>query len=73
MNSNTASNRLCIFGPLLIGLVTPSLVMFFLAVFVGHVSPHSAAIDILQRQFAKGHNLFLIALFGLIPLTLYSG
>lgn len=50
-----------------IGLVTPSLVIFCLEVGVGQSQPRRAVALILERQFAEGHNLFLLALFGLIP------
>jgi hypothetical protein len=53
--------------PLFIGLIIPSAVIFYLEVFVGHVSPATAFLDIGRRQFAEGHNLFLLALIGLIP------
>lgn len=53
--------------PLAVGLLVPSLIIFFLEVSVGHISPLASAKDILRRQFAEGHNLFLLALFGLIP------
>jgi hypothetical protein len=55
-----------------VGLITPSLVIFCLEVFVGHIAPTSSIADILRRQFAEGHNLFLIALFGLIPFAVLS-
>ncbi len=54
-------------GPLAIGIITPSFIIFSLEVFVGHISPLASAADILRRQFAEGDNLFLLALLGLIP------
>jgi hypothetical protein len=64
--------RLHIYLPLVAGILTPSLVIFVLKVFVGRrfvgrVSPLTAAIDILHRQFAAGQNLFLLMLFAMIP------
>jgi len=55
-----------------IGLVSPSAIIFCLEVFVGHIGPITSIADILRRQFAEGDNLFLIALFGLIPFALLS-
>ena len=55
-----------------VGLIAPSLVIFCLEVFVGHINPRASITDILRRQFAEGHNLFLIALFGLIPFAVLS-
>ncbi len=59
-------------GPLAIGILTPSLIIFCLEIFVGHISPIASAQDILRRQFAEGHNLFLLALLGLIPFAALS-
>lgn len=61
------SRAFWIIAPLAIGLLTPSLIIFFLEVFVAHMSPFASAIGILRRQFAEGENLFLIAVIGLIP------
>ena len=58
--------------PLVIGLIVPSLVIFYLEVFVGHISPLAAVADILERQFSEGNNLFLLAAFGLIPFAALS-
>lgn len=57
---------------LLTGLATPSLVIFVVMVTVGGVGPATAAADILRRQFAEGHNLFLIAAIGLVPFVVLS-
>jgi hypothetical protein len=53
--------------PIVVAFVTPSLVIFCLAVFVGGIPPLDALGDIAHRQFASGHNLFLVAVIGLIP------
>lgn len=58
--------------PLITGLLVPSLVIFYLEVFVGQVSPFMAVADILERQFSEGNNLFLLAIFGLIPFIALS-
>src|SRR5437879_5466095 len=58
--------------PLAVGLLTPSIITFCLEIFVGRINPFSSVVDILRRQFAEGENLFLIALFGLIPFALLS-
>ncbi len=55
-----------------IGLVLPSLIIFCLEIFVGHIPPLTSLADILRRQFAAGHNLFLLAAFGLIPFAALS-
>lgn len=55
-----------------IGLVTPSLVIFCLMVFVGGIDPMTSIVDISRRQFAQGHNLFWLAVFGLIPFIAHS-
>jgi len=57
---------------LAIGLVSPSAIIFCLDVLVGHIDPLTSMADILRRQFAQGHHLLLIALFGLIPFTVLS-
>jgi hypothetical protein len=57
---------------LAIGLITPSLIIFCLEMFVGHINPIASIADILRRQFAEGHNLFLLAAFGLIPFAVLS-
>jgi len=58
--------------PLLVGLATPSAVILWLELFVAHTSLASAIVDLARRQFAEGENLFLLALFGLIPFALLS-
>jgi hypothetical protein len=58
--------------PLVVGLFGPSLIIFYLEVFVGNVAPLEAVADILKRQFAHGHYLVMIALLGLIPFSLLS-
>jgi hypothetical protein len=55
-----------------IGLLIPSLIIFCLEIFVGHIPPLTSITDILHRQFAEGHNLFLIAALGLIPFAAFS-
>ncbi len=55
-----------------VGLITPSVVIFCLEVFVGHIRPLTSITSILNRQFSEGNNLFLIAAFGLIPFAVLS-
>ncbi len=62
-----------IYLPIAVGVVTPSLIIFVLEVFVGHVPPLRSAITILQRQFATGHNLFALMMIGLIPFAVLIG
>ena len=59
--------------PITIGVFTPSLIIFLLEVFVGHISPIRSVITILQKQFAAGHNLFLIMVIGFIPFAILVG
>jgi len=49
------------------GLVMPSLIILVVEIFAGNVGPVPAMADVLRRQFAPGHNLFLLAVLGLIP------
>jgi hypothetical protein len=58
--------------PLMVGLVTPSAVILCLEVFVGRISVAAAFVDVAERQFAEGHNLFLLAIFGLVPFVILS-
>jgi hypothetical protein len=58
--------------PLVVGLITPSAVILCLEVFVGHISVVAAFHDVATRQFAEGHNLFLLAVFGLVPFVILS-
>jgi len=55
-----------------LGFVTPSLIIFFLEITVGGINPAASAADIWHRQFAEGHNLFLLAAIGLIPFAVHS-
>ncbi len=57
---------------LAVGLVLPSLIVFCLEVFVGGVDPMSALANVAGRQFAEGHNLFLIAAWGMIPFVVLA-
>lgn len=68
----TRQRALWTFAPIAIGLLTPSLIIFCLEVFVAHTPPLTATGHILHRQFAAGHNLFLLAVFGLIPFATLS-
>ena len=68
---NLRKRHICL--PVLIGVLTPSLVIFILEVFVGHISPIRSAMSILERQFAEGDNLFLIMVFGFIPFAILTG
>lgn len=57
---------------LAIGLLIPSLIIFCLEVWVGHIRPGESMAGILGRQFSQGDNLFLIAALGLIPFAVLS-
>ncbi len=72
MNLVTRQRVIWIAVPLAVGLVVPSLVVFCLQVFVGHIPASAAAVDILRSQFAEGENAFLGAIFGLIPFVALS-
>jgi hypothetical protein len=58
--------------PLIVGLLSPSLVIFVLQVFVGEYTVTESLSKIIRKQFESGHNLFLLALIGLIPFALLS-
>lgn len=62
-----------IYLPVILGVLTPSLVIFILEVFVGHISPIHSILSILERQFAEGRNLFLIMVFGFMPFAILMG
>ena len=62
-----------IYLPVILGFLVPSLVIFILEVFVSNMSPARSIADILSRQFANGHNLFLLMAFGLIPFAILIG
>lgn len=72
MKSRTRALLLWCLGPLAIGMVTPSAVIWYLEVFVVGLDPLAAAGGIAALQFAEGHNLFLLAVFGLIPFAVLS-
>jgi hypothetical protein len=59
-------------APPVVGFITPSLVISTLQVLVGGLTPYAAIQDIAGRQFAPGYNLFLLALWGLIPFLVLS-
>jgi hypothetical protein len=59
--------------PVICGALTPSVTVFILEVFVGHVSPVRSGARILERQFGEGENLFLIMAFGFIPFAVLIG
>jgi len=65
-------NKKLIFTPIIIGLISPSLVIFYLQVFVADYTITASLSDIMSHQFAAGHNLFLLAFIGLIPFALLS-
>lgn len=65
-------NKNLIVAPIVVGLATPSLVIFYLQLVVGNYTVAALLTDILSRQFAPGHNLFLLVLIGLIPFLLLS-
>lgn len=64
--------KICVFLPIFIGLITPPCVLFSVQVFVGDVAPFVAMTEIIGKQFASGHNLFLLAVIGLIPFCVLS-
>ena len=72
MKANKKQRLIWVITPLVIGLVVPSLIIFYLEVFVGHIAPLVAAEDIMERQFSDGDNLFLLAAIGLIPFVALS-
>lgn len=73
MKTNTREALIWSLLCLAIGLVSPSAILFCMDLLLGHMDPLTSMEGILRRQFAQGHNLLLIALFGLIPFALMSG
>jgi hypothetical protein len=65
-------SKFWLFLPLLLGFITPSLVILALEVFVGRRGFGDAVSDVLTKQFAEGHSLFLLAAYSLIPFVLLS-
>lgn len=59
--------RMCLLLILVVGMIIPSLLIFLLEITVGDIAPLESLQDIAHRQFAEGHNLFLLAVIGLIP------
>ncbi len=57
--------------PLGTAFIVPSLIIFLLEVLVGRIPPLKSIQDIIHRQFARGDNLFLLALFGSIPFLIH--
>ena len=72
MKTNTKQALRWSIASFAIGLITPSLIIFCLEVFVGHINPLVSLADILSRQFSDGDNLLLLAAFGLIPFAALS-
>jgi len=62
----------CLCFILIVGIVTPSIVIFLLEITVADIAPSVSMKDIAHRQFAEGHNLFPLAMFGLIPFVALS-
>jgi hypothetical protein len=57
---------------LTIGFLATSSIIFVLEVAVGGIHPSDAIADIVNRQFAEGHNLFSLAVIGLMPFVVLS-
>jgi len=55
-----------------IGFVTPSSIILLLEITVGGIRPSVAWANVLHRQFAEGHNLFSLAILGLIPFVVLA-
>jgi hypothetical protein len=72
MKTSTQQKLFWVLIPLAIGMLAPSAILLGVEVFVGGVGPFVAIADVLRRQFGEGHNLFLLALFGLIPFAVLS-
>lgn len=72
MKANRNQRQIWVATPLVVGLIVPSLIIFYLEVFVGHIAPLEATRDVLERQFSEGDNLFLLAAIGLIPFATLS-
>jgi hypothetical protein len=58
--------------PLAIGVFVPSGVIFALEAMLTEKTVGQVLSDIASRQFAEGENLFLLAVFGLVPFVVLS-
>jgi hypothetical protein len=58
--------------PMIIGIISPSIILFLVQVFVGKRSILIAVQDIYSKQFAPGYNYFLLTIIGLIPFAVLS-
>ena len=56
-----------IFFPVVIGLLLPNLILLFVLIRVNGLPFSEAFYEILRRQFASGHNLFLLSLWTAVP------
>jgi len=62
-----AFRRYCLLFIFVIGLFIPPFIVFYLEITLGDITPIESLMNIAQRQFAEGHNLFLHTIIGLIP------
>ncbi|MFN2541989.1 MAG: hypothetical protein ABR514_07460 [Chthoniobacterales bacterium] len=58
--------------PLIVGILTPSVIVFALETTVGRIAFTQALADVASRQFGEGENLFLLAVVSLIPFLVLS-
>jgi len=58
--------------PVIVGVLTPSLIIILMQVFLGEYSLSEAVSDTISKQFEDGHNLFGLTLIGLVPFVLLS-
>jgi len=57
----------CVFYPVVLGFISPSVIKLFVQMKVGHQTFIQAFKDIMSKQFETGQNLFLVSLLGLLP------
>lgn len=68
----TTQRILLIASPLAIGFLASPLALLGVQTLVGGVPLDAAIADILEKQFAHGHNLFTLSLIGLIPFVVLA-
>ncbi len=60
------------FMPIIIGMITPSTLLFFVQISIGDYQIFQAVQDICHKQFASGYNYLLLTVIGLFPFVILS-
>jgi hypothetical protein len=72
MAMSRKTTALTLVAPLAIGFVTPSLIILVMEITLGRRPILESVRDVLTRQFAEGHSLFLLAMTGLLPFVILA-